>query len=305
MLGADVLGFQAEQWAENFLLGARDTLRDARVDVRRRRVDFEGPHRARARLPGLAGPRPRSARRRATPEVKAIRGELAELAGRREASAWCVSIGSICRRTSCAGSRPSESFLDEHPEWHERVTVPRAAASVAFGDRRVPAPTASGASRGRRPINDKFGTADLDAGARCAPTRTTRRRSPPTASTTLVREPDLRRDEPRRDGGSARQPAAGRAHPVAQRRRVRAARAARDRGEPVRCGARPRRRSRRPWRCPSDERVRRAAAWCARSWRATRCAGSRRSCGTSTRSRGDARLTGPAGARGALGAPRR
>jgi trehalose 6-phosphate synthase len=41
MLGADVVGFQAPAWAENFLLCCR-ALPDARVDLRRRLVRWEG-----------------------------------------------------------------------------------------------------------------------------------------------------------------------------------------------------------------------------------------------------------------------
>jgi trehalose 6-phosphate synthase len=41
LLGADVVGFQAEAWAESFLAGCR-MLPDATVDLRRRRVRWEG-----------------------------------------------------------------------------------------------------------------------------------------------------------------------------------------------------------------------------------------------------------------------
>ncbi len=41
LLGADVVGFHAERWAENFLLACR-TLPGARVDLRRRRVRWKG-----------------------------------------------------------------------------------------------------------------------------------------------------------------------------------------------------------------------------------------------------------------------
>jgi len=41
LLGADVVGFQAEQWARNFLLGCRE-LAGASVDLRARRVRWEG-----------------------------------------------------------------------------------------------------------------------------------------------------------------------------------------------------------------------------------------------------------------------
>src|SRR5262249_7744160 len=41
MLGADVLGFHCDDWAENFLLCCRH-LEGARVDLRRRRVEVDG-----------------------------------------------------------------------------------------------------------------------------------------------------------------------------------------------------------------------------------------------------------------------
>ena len=59
MLGADVLGFQADRWAENFLLCVRETLDGVRVDIRAASDRDRRAPRARALLPDRAGPRRR------------------------------------------------------------------------------------------------------------------------------------------------------------------------------------------------------------------------------------------------------
>jgi trehalose 6-phosphate synthase len=79
LLGADVLGFQAEPWAENFLLAARE-LPGARVDTRRRRVLLDG-HTTVVRVYPIAldpGPLRQAA---ASPEVAALRDRVREVRG--------------------------------------------------------------------------------------------------------------------------------------------------------------------------------------------------------------------------------
>ena len=154
MLGADVLGFQAEQWAENFLLGARDTLRDARVDVRRRRVHYEGRTVLVRAYPVSLDPAPLRATA-SDPEVVAIRGELEELRGDRH---LLVRVDRLdLSKNIVRGFEAFRVFLDEHPEWRERVTflalLPRSRSEMqeyrAYGDRCLEMATA---------INDTFGT---------------------------------------------------------------------------------------------------------------------------------------------------
>ena len=155
MLGADVLGFQAEQWAENFLLGARDTLRDARVDVRRRRVHYEGRTVLVRAYPVSLDPAPLRATSREQPEVVAIRGELEEL---REDAHLLVRVDRLdLSKNIVRGFEAFRVFLDEHPEWRERVPSSRCCLG------RVPrcrstACTAIDASRWSTAINDTFGT---------------------------------------------------------------------------------------------------------------------------------------------------
>jgi trehalose 6-phosphate synthase len=175
MLGADVLGFQAEQWAENFLLSARDSLPDVRVDMRRRRVDV-GDRRVLVRTyPVSLDPGPLRATARST-ELKALRrrspsgggdaklllgwmpGIVEERVARVQAheSFWPI----VRTGTAVCGSGAVAPVPVGDPSTSSRPAVPRAVDS----------------------INAKFGTADWE------PSNTHRRdyaqRSPPTGCTT-------------------------------------------------------------------------------------------------------------------------
>jgi trehalose 6-phosphate synthase len=118
LLGADILGFQADRWAENFLLCVRETLPGVRVDVRRKRVDIDG-RRVLVRAYPIAldpGPLRRAA---ASPEVKRLRREL---------GAWRGDAKLLLRvdrlelsKNIVRGFRAYDAFLDEHPEWRGRV----------------------------------------------------------------------------------------------------------------------------------------------------------------------------------------
>jgi trehalose 6-phosphate synthase len=118
MLGADVLGFQAEQWAENFLLSARDSLPDVRVDMRRRRVDI-GDRRVLVRTyPVSLDPGPLRATARST-EVKALRRSIA--AWRGDAKLLLRVDRLELSKNVLRGFQAYESFLTDRPDWHGRV----------------------------------------------------------------------------------------------------------------------------------------------------------------------------------------
>jgi trehalose 6-phosphate synthase len=118
MLGADVLGFQAERWVVNFLLGVRDSLPEARVDVRRRRVDIDGRQvRVRA-YPIALDPAPLR-RTAASADVKQLRKKL---------GAWRGDAKLLLRvdrlelsKNIVRGYQAYELFLRDHPEWRGRV----------------------------------------------------------------------------------------------------------------------------------------------------------------------------------------
>src|SRR5215213_8956754 len=118
MLGADVLGFQAEQWAENFLLCVRDQVRDVHVDVRRRRVRVNGRTVLVRTYPVSLDPVPLRSTA-ASEDVRTLRDEIA---------AWRGDAKMVLRvdrlelsKNIVRGFEAFELFLEEHPEWHRRV----------------------------------------------------------------------------------------------------------------------------------------------------------------------------------------
>jgi trehalose 6-phosphate synthase len=118
MLGADVLGFQAEPWAENFLLCVRDSLRDVRVDVRRRRIHVgDRTVLVRTYPVSLDSGQLRGIAR--GPDIRAIRKEI---------GAWRGDEKLLLRvdrlelsKNIVRGFEAYETFLNDHPEWHKRV----------------------------------------------------------------------------------------------------------------------------------------------------------------------------------------
>ncbi len=118
MLGADVLGFQAERWAENFLLCVRETLHGVRVDMRGRRIEIDGRKVLVKSYPIALDPGPlrRSA---ASPEVKALRKEL---------GAWRGDAKLLLRvdrlelsKNIVRGYQAYDTFLTENPQWRGKV----------------------------------------------------------------------------------------------------------------------------------------------------------------------------------------
>jgi trehalose 6-phosphate synthase len=118
MLGADVLGFQAERWAENFLLSVRDSLRDVHVDVRRRRIRIGDRTVFVRTYPVSLDPMPLRTTAR-SPEVKAIRKELAAWRGD---SHLLLRVDRLeLSKNVVRGFQAYETFLHDRPEWRGRV----------------------------------------------------------------------------------------------------------------------------------------------------------------------------------------
>jgi trehalose 6-phosphate synthase len=118
MLGADVLGFQSDRWAENFLLSVRETLDGVRVDIRRRRVEIDGRLVLIRSYPIALDPGPlrRSA---ASPEVKALRAELTEWRG--DAKLLLRVDRLELSKNIVRGYHAYDDFLTHHPDWAGKV----------------------------------------------------------------------------------------------------------------------------------------------------------------------------------------
>jgi trehalose 6-phosphate synthase len=118
MLGADVLGFQAERWAENFLLSVRDSLRDVHVDVRRRRIRIDNRTVFVRTYPVSLDPVPLRTTARSA-QVTAIRRELAEWRGD---SHLLLRVDRLeLSKNLVRGFQAYETFLHDRPEWRGRV----------------------------------------------------------------------------------------------------------------------------------------------------------------------------------------
>jgi trehalose 6-phosphate synthase len=118
MLGADVLGFQADRWAENFLLCVRETLSGVKVDVRRRRVDIDGRTVLVRSYPIALDPGPLR-RTAASQEVKDLRAELADWRG--DAKLLLRVDRLELSKNIVRGFRAYDAFLTDNPEQRGRV----------------------------------------------------------------------------------------------------------------------------------------------------------------------------------------
>jgi trehalose 6-phosphate synthase len=117
MLGADVLGFQAAVWAENFLLSCR-SMPEARVDLRRRIVRWQGREVRIGVYPISIDEEGLSAQARSEAVDKAAR----------EMTGWLGGARLILRvdraepaKNLLRGFLAFEAFLRRHPEWRGRV----------------------------------------------------------------------------------------------------------------------------------------------------------------------------------------
>jgi trehalose 6-phosphate synthase len=118
MLGADVLGFQADSWVQSFLLCVRDTLPDVHVDIRARRIHVEGRRVLVRAYPIALDPAPLR-RTAASPEVKALRREL---------GAWRGDAKLLLRvdrlelsKNILRGYEAYDAFLQDNPDWRGKV----------------------------------------------------------------------------------------------------------------------------------------------------------------------------------------
>jgi trehalose 6-phosphate synthase len=118
MLGADVLGFQADSWVQSFLQCVRDTLPDVHVDVRARRIHVEGRRVLVRAYPIALDPAPLR-RTAASPEVKALRKEL---------GAWRGDAKLLLRvdrlelsKNILRGYEAYDAFLQDNPDWRGKV----------------------------------------------------------------------------------------------------------------------------------------------------------------------------------------
>jgi trehalose 6-phosphate synthase len=117
MLGADVLGFQAEHWAENFLLCCRE-LPEAHVDLRRRRVSIDGRRVLVRTYPVALDPGPLRVAA-ASPEVRAFRQEITERRGDRKLLLR-VDRFELSKNIE-RGFLAFGDFLNQSPQWRGRV----------------------------------------------------------------------------------------------------------------------------------------------------------------------------------------
>ncbi len=119
MLGADVLGFHSQLWAENFLMSAR-SLSGVRVDLARSRVSVDGRV-VTARIHPISVDVPPMRETAASPEVRELRREL---------NRWRGDARLILRvdrleltKNIVRGFLAYEVLLREHPEWRRRVRL--------------------------------------------------------------------------------------------------------------------------------------------------------------------------------------
>jgi trehalose 6-phosphate synthase len=117
LLGADVLGFQSDDWAENFLLCARH-VGGARVDLRARRVEFEGRRISVRTYPIAIDARALRAQA-ASPGVRRVRRELARWKG--DAKMILRVDRTELSKNILRGFLAYETLLQESPEWRGRV----------------------------------------------------------------------------------------------------------------------------------------------------------------------------------------
>lgn len=117
MLGADVLGFHSEAWAENFLMSAR-YIPGTRVELGRYRAFTDG-HATVARVHPLSVDATAIRQTASTPEATAMRRELREWRGD---SKLILRVDRFeLSKNILRGFTAYGLFLERHPEWKERV----------------------------------------------------------------------------------------------------------------------------------------------------------------------------------------
>jgi trehalose 6-phosphate synthase len=117
LLGADVLGFHCDDWAENFLLCCRH-VEGARVDLRRRRVEFGG-RMVQVRTYPIAIDGPALRQQAVGPQVRRVRRELARWKG--DAKMILRVDRTDLSKNILRGFLAYETLLHEHPRLRKRV----------------------------------------------------------------------------------------------------------------------------------------------------------------------------------------
>lgn len=117
LLGADVVGFQAAAWADNFLLSCR-RLPDAAVDLRRQRVRWQGRN-VRVRVYPIAVDAGALEAEAATEHVARARRRIARMRG--DAKLILRVDRTELSKNILRGFLAFEAFLQRHPDWRRRV----------------------------------------------------------------------------------------------------------------------------------------------------------------------------------------
>jgi trehalose 6-phosphate synthase len=119
LLGADVVGFQADHWADNFLLACR-TMPGTKVNLRRRLVLWEGRE-VRVRVYPVTIDRSELEGASERPDVQAAREELVGWLG--EAQLILRADRVELSKNIIRGLLAYEELLVRHPKWRRRVRM--------------------------------------------------------------------------------------------------------------------------------------------------------------------------------------
>ncbi len=228
MAGADVLGFQSKQWAENYLLSAR-SLPELRV-LRGGRLDIDGRPGAVRSFPVAVSAEPlRETANR--PEADEVRAELRAWAGD---SKIMLRVDRLePSKNILRGFLAYELFLRRNPSWVGSVRF-----LCLFSPSREDVPEYQNygeeclAEAERINARVRHQGMEADRGPGAGGLRLRRRGLRPVRR--LVRESHVRRHEPRGDGRPAREPPRRCARALPECWRVQPARPPVARGQPVR-----------------------------------------------------------------------
>ena len=117
LLGADVLGFHSQAWAENFMMSAR-LLQGVRADLARSRILVEGRE-VLVRIHPISIDATPMRQAAATPEVRELRNQLNRWRGNNR---LIVRVDRFeLTKNIARGFRAFELFLRRHPDWRDRV----------------------------------------------------------------------------------------------------------------------------------------------------------------------------------------
>ena len=229
LLANDIIGFHTSAYCRNFLHCCRE-LMELEVDFDREAVVHSEPRDLGARLP--AGDRRRDGSSGSPHPTRSLAYEEALLERRRDHLILRVDRADLSKNV-LRGFTAFDTFLQQHPEFRERVTFIAHLAALAPGRPRVPGvPGADrGARRGRQPPPRHHRLdADRPADLRELP----RGGRPLQAVRPADRQRAVRRHEPRRQGGARGQHPRRRGDALREHRRPRGARRLHPDRQPVR-----------------------------------------------------------------------